>query len=350
MSIVNVLRRCRPAAAVPVTASLAATGLVAASLAAAGLAVAPAAQAAGTAHAQAAAGGLHVTGKVDLGPGNNTFSIVASEAPNGTVYYAQGSIVYRVKGGDAPVNWLQASGTVLAVAANRSDLIVEVGSKVSAYALSSGHRLRTWKLPSIAKITSASLYAVGRTVWANTDWATDESGFEFANVDRMNLSSAAVHRVAKNNAFPADMAANTNGAYYEGMKGSKDYVFRALHSGALRRHKDVNIDAPLALSSGNVYLLAIHERQGGHTYLDAFHGRSLSARFSRRVASNDSDIAGTGIGLLLLGGGKVRLLNASTGSATSTLAVPGAATLVPGRSAVVLAVQSSTIYLIRLGK
>jgi hypothetical protein len=252
MSIMNVVRRCRPAAARPVTAGLAATGLVAASLAAAGLAIAPAAQATSTARARAAAGGLHVVGTINLGPAS-TFSYVLGEAPNGDVYYAQGSIVYRVSGDNAPVKWLQASGTVQAVAANKSDLIVDVGRTVSAYALSSGHRLRTWKLPSIAKVTSAGLFAVGRhTVYAYTDWATDESGFEYANVDRMSLSSPAVHRVTKNNAYPADLAANAAGVYYEGIKGSKDYLFRAPPSGSVRRHGDANIDAPLALSAGNV--------------------------------------------------------------------------------------------------
>jgi hypothetical protein len=145
------------------------------------------------------------------------------------------------------------------------------------------------------------------------------------------------------------MAANAAGAYYEGITGSKAYVFRAPLSGSVRRRRDVNVDAPLALSSGNVYLLAIHERSG-HTYLDAFGGSTLGARFSRRVSSSDSDIAGTGIGLLILGNGKVSLLNASTGSATSTLGVPGAAILVPGHSAAVVAVESSTVDLIRLAK
>ena len=65
----------------------------------------------------------------------------------------------------------------------------------------------------------------------------------------------------------------------------------------------MNIDAPLALARGNVYLLAVHDNQGDHSYLDAFRGSTLSPLFSYRVADNDTDVAGTGIGLLLLGGG-----------------------------------------------
>ena len=77
------------------------------------------------------------------------------------------------------------------------------------------------------------------------------------------------------------------------MAGSGNYLFRALTSGSPRRHADVNIDAPLALAGGNVYLLAIHENQGGRTYLDAFRGSTLGPVFSERVSDHDTDIAGT---------------------------------------------------------
>ena len=289
-----------------------------------------------------------MTGKVDLGRLGPSFTYVLSEAPNGNVYYARGSVVYLVKGDHAPVTALRASGPVLAVAANSSDLLVDVGSKVSAYALSNGRWLRTWTLPSSEKVTSAGLYVVGTTVWAYTDWSTDESGFEYANVDRFSLSSPAVHRISVNNAYPTDMAADSAGLYYEGIAGTSDYVFRALPSGSLRRHADANIGAPLALAAGNAYLLAIHENQGGNTYLDAFRGPALGTLFSNRVANSDTDIAGTGIGLLLLGADKVSLLGTGNGHAGAALSVPGAVTLVPGPSAVVVTLSHATTYLLRL--
>jgi hypothetical protein len=336
--VMNLLRKRLPAATIPVVAGLAAVSL----------AIAPAARAVSTAPAPAASAGLHVTGKIDLGRLGPSFSNVLSEAPNGNVYYSRGSVVYVVKGDHAPVAALRVSGPVLAVTATSSDLLVEVGSKVSAYALSNGRRLRTWTLPSRATVTSAGLYAVGTTVWAYTDWATDESGFQYANVDRFTLSSAVVHHVSANNVYPADMAADSAGLYYEGIIGTGDYVFRDLPSGSLRRHADVNIDAPLALAAGNVYLLSIHENQGGDTYLDAFRGSTLGALFSIKVANSDFDIAGTGIGLLLLGTNKVSLLKSGNGHIASSLSVPGAATLVPGPSAAVVAVSHATTYLLRL--
>lgn len=339
MSVMNVLRKGLPAATLPV---------VVAGLAAVGLAIAPAAQAVSTAPVQATSAGLHVTGKVDLGRLGSNFSNVLSEAPDGNVYYSKGSVVYLVKGDHAPVTALRASGRVLAVAVNSSDLFVDVGNKVSAYALSDGHRLRTWTLPSIATVTSAGLYLVGTTVWTFTDWATDQSGFEYANIDRLSLSSPTVHRVSANNAYPADMAANSAGLYYEGIAGTGNYLFRALGSGSPRRHADVDIDAPLALAAGSVYLLGVHDNQGDNTYLDAFRGSTLGPVFSKRVSNSDTDIAGTGIGLLLLGAGKVSLLDTGNGHAGSVLSVPGAVVLVPGPSAAVVTVSHSTTYLLRL--
>ena len=244
----------------------------------------------------------------------------------------------------------RASGPVLAAAATSSDLLVEVGGKVSAYSLSNGHRLRTWSLPSAAPVTSAGLYPVGGTIWAFTDWATDQSGFEYANVDRFSLSSSTVHRVSANDVYPADMAANSAGLYFEGIAGSGNYLFQGPPAALPRKHADPNIDAPLALSAGRVYLLAIHENQGGHTYLDAFGGSTLSPVFSKRLSDSDTGIAGTGAGLLLLGGGKVTLLDPASGTAASVLSVPGAVTLVPGPSAAVVTVSHSTTYLLRLAR
>ncbi len=346
MFAMNVLRRTRLAAALPAAACL-----VSAGVAVAGLAIAPAAHAAGAAPARYAPAGLHVTGKVDLGRLGTSFSYVLTEAPNGDVYYALGKVVYRVKGDHAPVAVLHASAPVLAVAATSADLLVDVGSKVSAYSLCDGRLLRSWNLPgSVAAATSAGLFPVGNTVWAYTDWATDESGFQYGSVYRFGLSSPAVHVVSANDAFPADMAAGPAGLYYEGIAGAGSDVFHAQPSGTLTRRGDADIDAPLALAAGNVYLLAVHENQGGHSYVDAFRGSTLSPLFSYRVSDSDTDVAGTGLGLLLLGGGKVSLLNPANGHSVAALGVPGAVILVPGPCAAVVTVSHSTTYLLRLAR
>jgi hypothetical protein len=102
-----------------------------------------------------------------------------------------------------------------------------------------------------------------------------------------------------------------------------------------------------AVSDGLVISCGIRWR-GGNNYLDAFRGSTLSSLFSERVSDNDTDIAGTGIGLLVLGRQAVRLLNTGSGHSSATVSVPGAVTLVPGPSAAVVTVSHGTTYLIRL--
>ena len=343
MSVMKAVRKAQLAVALPAVGCLAA----------AGLAIAPAAPAASAASARSAAAGLRVTGKIDLGGLGPSYSNAPSEAPNGDVYYALGRIVYLVSGDHAPVAVLHASRPVLAVAATSADLLVDTGLTVSAYSRGDYRLLGTWTLPpSQEAVTSAGLYPVGSTVWAYTDWATDESGLEYANVYRFSLSSPAVHVVSQNIAYPYSMAANSAGLYYEGVgDNNSNYLIRAMPSGALRKNV-LDAEAPLALAAGNVYLLSYHypDSRGDVNYLDAFHGSTLAPLFSHQVAGADTGIAGTGVGLLMLGAGTVTLLDPANGHADATLSVPGAVNLVPGPSAAVITVSHSTTYLLRLAR
>ena len=171
--------------------------------------------------------------------------------------------------------------TVLAVAATNSDFFVQIGRLIIEFKDSNTHRVRSWTLPkSPAALTSAGLYSVGNTLWSWTDWATDQSGFEFANVNRIVTSSTAVHVVSKNVAYPADMSADKSGLYYQATIGSKDYLVRVSPSGHVTKRIDKNIDAPLALAGGRVFLLAQHF-PSGKQFLDAFRGSKTCTAFSR---------------------------------------------------------------------
>jgi len=337
----SVLRMVRKPAAIAAIVGLAASGISG---------VLPA--------AAEAAGTLHATGTVFLGRFGSTFNYDFAESPSGAVFYSSGAKVYLVKGTSAPVQVVQATGNVLAVAANSSDLFVDVGSTVTAYRLPGGIAVGQWRLNSEFPTTSAGLYAVGSTVWGWTDFATDESGFEYANVSRFTTSSSSVHLVSANIAYPADAAANANGLYYEAIRGdgTNGYVVHVTPSGASRRVADVNVDGPLALAGGRVELLVPHY-PSGNSYLDSYNATSLARAFSRRVADGDRDIAGTGAGLLLLtapcqgsvcASATVSRLSTATGAAISTLTVPYAVTLVTGPSAAVITARGSKFYLERL--
>jgi hypothetical protein len=327
MSVMNVARR----AAWPAVAGLAACGLLVA-----------------TAPAQAAPAALHVTGSVSLGAVTSKFTYQFSEAPNGTVYYAKGGVVYAVRGTKKPAAVLHAGKTVLAVAATNSDFFVQIGRLIIEFKDSNTHRVRSWTLPkSPAALTSAGLYSVGNTLWSWTDWATDQSGFEFANVNRIVTSSTAVHVVSKNVAYPADMSADKSGLYYEATIGSKDYLVRVSPSGHVTKRIDKNIDAPLAVAGGRVFLLAFHQ-PSGKQFLDAFRGSDLHGVFSKQKSTQVYDIAGTGAGLIMLQSGKISRLSTGTGAVTGTLSLAHLVTLVPGPSAAVITLNGGVAHLLRL--
>ena len=337
MTITTVVRR--------VLASAAAAAIAVAVLASAGPAVAK-------------PSGLHSTGSVKLGASVSSFT----EAPDGVVYYSAGSSVYSVTGTSTPVLAVHAGGTVLAVAAGAKELFVAVGRTVTEYSRSNGAKGRQWKLgiQTKNKTTSAGLYAVGSTVWGWTDWSTDETGFEYATVSRFTTSSAAVHKVSSGIAYPADMAANSAGLYYQAVKvnGTNGYLTRVTRSGSVRRVTDVNLDGPLALAGGRVEVLADHLRHGKvHLYIDSFEETTLAHVYSRPVSMADRDIAGTGDGLILISAScqsficssaKVSRLSTATGAVTATITVPDAFTALAGPSAAVLTYQGGNYSLVRL--
>jgi hypothetical protein len=310
--------------------------------------------------AQAAGRALHTTGTVYLSTGSNSISYDFTEAPDGAVYYSRGSKVYVVQGTSAPALVVQAGGTVLALAANSSELFVDVGRTVTAYRLPGGAKGPHWTLSSPFAITSAGLYAVGSTIWAWTDWATDESGLEYANVSRFTASLATVRGVSAGVAYPMYLAADSSGLYYQAVRGNgtNGYLVRVTPSGSSLRLTDTNIDGPLALAGGRVELLVLHDSSGKvNLYLDSYDATSLAHVFSRPVPGDDLDIAGTGAGLLVLAASckslscssaTVSQLSTATGAAASTLTVPYGLDLVAGPSAVVITYRNGKYYLVRL--
>lgn len=309
----------------------------------------PAAQASGRPPGPAGAPGLHVAGTVCLGELSDALAVQYSEAPDGDVYYGRGPVVYVVKGDQAPAPVLQAVGPVLAVAATSAVLFVEVKATVTAYRRSDGLELRSWSLPSSFPVTEAGLFAAVGTAWAWTDWGTDASGFEYANVDRFSPASATVDLVSAGIAQPTDMAADATGLYYEGfiLKSSANELIHVTPSGAVRSRLVPAFGVPLALAGGNVELLARDEATG-KTHLVGYSGSTLATMFSVQVPSGATDIAGTGAGLLMLAGAKVTEVSTTSGHAEATLTVPNAGMLVPGPSAVVVTAGGGRACLVRL--
>jgi hypothetical protein len=331
--------------------------LAAAALALAGLAATTGSAAAARTTAAPATPALHGT-RIALGATSGLYGNAFAEAPNGAVFFSRGSVVYVVEGNRAPVIALHAGGTVLALAANDSDLFVETGLRLTEYSRGNGSQVRHWTLTSlVASVTSAGLYVVGDTVWAWTDWATDGSGFEYAQVDRIHTASPAVHVVDKD-AFPGDMSADGAGLYFETVHGVTDDLAHANPTTTAVQYRKAPVDAPLALASGRVDLLAF-----GSSAADvlSYNASTLALVSSRRVPEQDRSIVGTGLGLLVLAqpcsgfpcsSAAVGRLDPATGGTSGALPVPGAYQLLNGPAVIEAGDVRGTradLFLVRLG-
>jgi hypothetical protein len=315
----------------------------------------PAAQAAQTAPLEP---GLHQTARISLGTTTSFFKNTFTEAPDGTIFYSKGSVVYVVDGNSAPAVALHASGQVMALAASKADLFVQVGLVVTEFTRSNGARVRAWTLTSPVKpITTAGLLVSGTTLWSWTDWATDFSGFEYARVSRIITTSATVHTV-DSLADPGDMAADSSGLYYQDFRGTAMTAGLAhdTPAGSVHTRPQANIDAPAGLSGGRLYLLSVHS-SNAHQYIDGYSTASLARLSSAQVSGDDRNIAGTSVGLIVLTESCPHLNCASAtvsklsagGSVSGTVTVPDAATLLPGPSAAVIEDVAGHMFLVRIG-
>ena len=344
MSVRTARRRILALAAIPAFAGLVVVGA----------AVLPSAQAAARGAAKPAA--LHQTGRVALGTTSDVFRNAFTESPDGKLFYSRGSVVYVVTGTAKPAVALHAGGRVLALAANDSDVFVLTGLRVTEYSRSNGDAVGHWTLSSpVTPITAAGLLSVGTTLWAWTDWSTDSSGFEYANLSRIVTTSPAVHVVDKL-AFPADMAANASGLYYQDVRGVAQItsLVHVTPAGVVHARSLKNVDSPTALSAGRLELLSFH---GNHQNLDTYSPATLARISSARVSSDDRMIAGTSIGLLVLAepcsgvacaAATVSELSVG-GLTTGAVSVPDAVMLLPGPGPAVIEDAGGHMFLVRFG-
>jgi hypothetical protein len=345
MSVSNVLRRGLASAAVSATALALLAGAV---IASPGL---PSAQ------ASAAPPRAATPASLQANPISLTGTVTAiSEAPDGAVYYSAGSAVYVVNDTHAatPLLLFHASGRVLAVAANSADVFVDVKKTVTEYKRANNAKVRQWTLTQRHGPTSAGLYVVGSRVWAWTDWSTDQTGLEYGNVYRFTTSSATVHRVSSNNAFPYDAAADSTGFYYEAIRsnGTTGYLVRVTPSGTVLKVTDTHLSGPLALAGGRLDLLAQRYNSHAGLYFDSYRESTLAHVYSRRVSPRYFEIAGTGTRLLAVGTlGKVSELSPTTGTVLASVpapGVPGASLALAGPAPAVLAVNGGVYSLDRI--
>ena len=141
------------------------------------------------------------------------------------------------------------------------------------------------------KPTSAGLFPSSGVLWSWSDWATDESGFEYATVVAISPSTSSA-KIIDDRAYPDDMAASPAGLYYETVVGTKNHLVRATANGGRELPAPTtDSDAPLALGPG--YLAVFAMKGAGLPYVDEFSANTLAVLHSSRLAVNTSAVLGT---------------------------------------------------------
>jgi hypothetical protein len=278
-----------------------------------------------------------------------------ADAPNDTVYFANGTIVEAVRGDARPVSVLHATGQVLALAATNNDLYVEVGAKITDYARPSMAKRASWSLPSAARTpTTAELDTSPGVLWSDSSWATDASGFEYATVVAISTTTSS-EKIVDRDAFPT-MVANTTGVYYETLVGTKDHFAHVMANGTRSLSpptKDFYV--PVTLSHG--YLAVFPMRGAGLPYVDEYSTSTLAELHSSRLSVATTSVIGTTQGVLAIESpcsgytcptAQVVWVNVTNGAETGALALPNAQRLLYGSHPVAINEVHGSAYLVRL--
>jgi hypothetical protein len=269
------------------------------------------------------------------------------------VFFSEGAKVLVVKGHAAPVHFVSAPAAVLATCATASELFVETATAIREYSLPGGTFVGTWSLPSglgPSKVTSAGIAVIGDHLWTWTDWATDESGYEYGSVVEFNTTTWSSKVLDREMVDPADVAANAQGYFF--LAGNR--VVRVEPSGKLLespKSPDAS-DAPLAAIGGSVYLVTI--RGNNKYYLDTYRTSTMTRTRSVMVPSTTYGLLGTPNGLLGIHAGSshtvtsVVTINPTTGAESHAVTASGATALIEGTTVSVVAVIRGEMYLDRL--
>jgi hypothetical protein len=276
--------------------------------------------------------------------------VPVAEAPNGAVFYANGSVVYVVETTGAPQVAEHASGQVIALAANATDLYVEVGLTVTDYSRSRGNKVGSWTLPSSeGKPTSAGLIARSGVVWSWVDAATDTSGFEFATLTSLLPGWKMV--TVDHGAYPNWIDSDENGyVYYEDQLG---LLVHASPTGAkVFSGAGAPVDAPLVISQARLVL----ESFGTKPVWSTWYLGTL-----KRISSNPikfttgETFANTGANLIgWIGAGSLTSATQvgravlTTGALSDTVALTAPVRVLEGFYPVVITDAGGVLHLVRL--
>ena len=343
------LSACTSTASQPSAVSQSTPASAAATGSASTAATTPAASASATA-AASPGGALRVTADIDLGPLSAQGQPVAAEAPDGTVFYADGQVVMVVNGDGAPQAAEHPGAKVLGIGSSASELYVVTPQALIAYSRSTGNQTGRLALTGSPATPTTAGVAVGGNgdVWVWTDWATDFSGYEYAMVYAV-LPGAAKPDVLSTAGEPGTLTTDGTHAYF--LVASKNSLGASLMEATSGPQASSVAAAPtqalVGFSQSQVVLYA--QPDSLYTYTPGAAGTTVVTTH----AALPVWVAGTSSGLLFLTCSKqacstVTQVNQSSGTTVVSVAVPANSDILLGPDPVVVGVESGHLHLVRL--
>jgi hypothetical protein len=295
-----------------------------------------------------------VSADIDLGMTSSLGQAVAAEAPDGTVFYADGQVVMVVSGSGPPAVAEHPGAKVLGLGASSSTLYVVTPADLLAYSRSSGDQTGRWALTgSPATPTTAGVVVDGAgDAWVWTDWATDFSGYENAMLYALLPGVAkpvAVSKVAEPGSVTADgthaffLADNNN------VGASLTQASRMAGLPAVRLVTVGTVPGESLVGFSRSQVVAYSQPHSLYTFTPG----AASTVLVTTHADEPVGLAGTNSGLLfLICAGKacstVTPVDQSTGVPGVPASVPTSGDILLGPDPAVVGVESGHLHLVRL--
>lgn len=305
-----------------------------------------------------------MTADINLGTAPPPGLPIAAEAPDGTVFYAAGTVVMVVDGNGPPAVAEHVGTSVLALAADASDLFVVTPQQLLAYNRSSGNRVAALALTATpaTPTTAGAVVGANGTVWVWTCWATDQSGVENATVYVVAPGATAASAISRA-AVPGELTTDGQNAYFATF-GASDNPAGSLMEWSPSGSQAAGASAPgegtMSFNQGQVVFYGQYGSNANDfaVYLYAPGG---SGQGPQEVGTHQSDLSGvvsilgTDDGLLALrgtpSGWSVVEVNQFTGASGPPLTLPGDDRSITspllGPSPAVVTPEAGSLHLVR---
>ncbi|HWA66066.1 MAG TPA: hypothetical protein VG899_06835 [Mycobacteriales bacterium] len=217
---------------------------------------------------------------------------LVAEAPDGVVFFAHGTTVYRSLGEQTRAA-VDVRDRIYALAASASMLVVETPTDVVAYDRYTGKRVGDWDVEQAGGY-APSLQISGNVIWSLIDPLASASGLAPATLYELQVGHSL--RTITTRAAPIDLAVDGAGdAFFVGFDGRLD---RVSPTGTVAKSADSAYSAAtLAYVGGTL----IAEIDNVSTVIDEINPATLGVISSHSGHAGDyADLAITSIGALSL--------------------------------------------------